>query len=177
MCPYLGPVTCDHALPIEVLSLRLLASHADFLRRSSRNHSSVTNPQRTSALEAICLSFSAKKHKTCNCWSQVYRAVHYKLEKTTNIFRHAISGWRCKVFSLATTSAACQQAVPFPVAGEASCVRTRVCRKWQGLSTPPPPPPPPSSLSLPFVCRSLVRLKRRYIPTNWRPCCRKPHQL
>ena len=75
MCPYLGPVTCDHALPIEVLSLRLLASHADFLRRSSRNHSSVTNPQRTSALEAICLSFSAKKHKTSNCWSQVYRAV------------------------------------------------------------------------------------------------------
>ena len=45
---------------------------------------------RTSAWEAICLSFSSKKNKTCNCWSQVYRAVHYKLEKTTNISRHAI---------------------------------------------------------------------------------------
>ena len=167
MCPYLGPVTCDHALPIEVLSLRLLASHADFLRRSSRNHSSVTNPQRTSALEAICLSFSAKKHKTSNCWSQVYRAVHYKLEKTTNIFRHAISGWRCKVFSLATTSAACQQAVPFRVAGEASCVRTRECRKRQGLWPPSPPPPPlPRSRFLSCAARPSGYSDDIYPPTE-----------
>ena len=66
MCPYLGPVTCDYALPIEVLSRERLRGRL------------------------YVFPSLLKKIKPVICWSQVYRAVHYKLEKTTNISRHAI---------------------------------------------------------------------------------------
>ena len=114
MCPYLGPVTCDHALPIPPWR---------------------TPKERMRGM--LRLSFSSKKKsKTSNCWSQVYGAVHYKLEKTTNISRHAIS--RVTSQSVFSGYNFCQQALHFEWHAKPAALEHTSVGKWQGITTPFP---------------------------------------
>ena len=127
MCPYLGPVTCDYALPIEVLSRERLRGRLYVFPSLLKKIKPVIADRRFIGLYII------------------------SLRKQPTFPDMPFSGWRRKVFHLATTSAACQQAVPSRVASEASRVRTLECRKVARHFYPP------SSLSLeslPFVCRS-----------------------
>ena len=127
MCPYLGPVTCDHALPIEVLSR-----------------------ERLRGTLYVFPSLLKKKIKPAIADRRFIGLYNISLRKQPTFPDMPFPGWRRKVFHLATTSAACQQAVPSRVGSKASRVRTRECRKVGR------PFYPPSSLSLPFVCRSRV---------------------
>ena len=109
---------------------------------------------RTSAWDAICLSFSSKKKIKPAIADRRFIGLYIiSLRKQPTFPDMPFSGWRRKVFHLATTSAACQQAVPSRVASEASRVRTRECRK---VARPFYPPSSLSLESLPFVCRSRV---------------------
>ena len=94
------PVTCDHALSIEVLSLSLIFSR----RRSGVRHAIIPlwrAPKNVCVWEATCLSFSSKKkNRTCNCWSKVYRAEPItSLRKQPTFPDISFPGWRRKVFS------------------------------------------------------------------------------
>ena len=168
------PVTCDHALSIEVLSLSLLSQA--FVTQSFL----CDEPLRTSAWEATCLSFSSKKKvepatadrrfiglNRLQAWenNQHFPTFHFQgdvakcflwlqLRRPASLWTRL---WSSAIFSPNREPvhrlAACQQAVPFWVASEASRERTRERRKVAR------PFYPPSWLSFPFVCRSLMTFR------------------
>ena len=117
MCPYLGPVTCDHALPIPPWR---------------------TPKERMRGMLHVFPSLLKKKVKPAIADRGFMGLYIISLRKQPTFPDMPFPGWRRKVFSLATTSAVCQQALHFEWHAKPAALEHTSVGKWQGITTPLP---------------------------------------